>query len=246
MKKLMALLLLALLICVAAAAEEATPTPAPTPVPDIIAQPDMTRRPMATATPRPADAPLPEDPFLGNAVEIARRLGQLADSSVFFDYCNRSGASAERWEAVTRGDHTMPARIFTLSGEELVRGLSGGDPASAPWLDLSRVELRRDLVNTIPEMMFIGMDNDDVNLIQSLGRYKVFAADRAEGCGVMVMLYEDGVPIVLVWYTDRGAVNIAAFFMPDETLEACGSAQDVSAWFASLRMPVVAFEEVQW
>lgn len=246
MKKL--LLLLAVLLCAAGAlAEEApvTPTPAPTPVPDLIAQPDASRRPIETATPRPEDAPLPEDEFLGHAVEIARRLGLMAESSVYFDYCNRSGASRERWDAVSRGDHTTPSRIYSLSGTELMLGLTNGQPESAPWFDLSRPELRRDIVATLPDMMFLGMDQEDVSLIKMMGRYKVFASDQ-EGCGLLVMLYDGGTPIVCYWYSDNGAVSISAFFLPDEVLENCQSAEDVSAWFASLNMPVVTFEEVTW
>lgn len=248
MKKLVLMLLTLLLCAGAACAENAAPTvtPSPTPVPEMIAQPDVTRRPIQTATPRPADAPLPEDSFLGNAVEIARRLDLLAESSVYFEYCNRSNATQERWDAVTRGDHTTPSRVFSLSGETLLMGLTGGNPASSPWFDLSRPELRRDMVGTLPDMMFIGMDTEDVRLIKMLARYKVFASDMEDSCGLLVMLYDGGTPIVLYWYADQGAVSISAFFMPDEVLEACGSAEDVSAWFARMNMPVVAFEEVTW
>lgn len=243
------LLMLAMLLCACVACAEAPPptvTPAPTPVPDMIAQPDATRRPIETATPRPADAPLPEDTFLGHAVEIARRLGLMAESHVYYSYCNRSGATRERWEAVSRGDHTTPACIFSLSGTELISGLTGGNPESAPWFDLTRPELRRDIVGTLPDMMFIGMDKEDVSLIKMLARYKIYAADVPDDCGLLIMLYEEGTPIVCYWYSNAGAVSISAFFMPDEALGACATTGDVSAWFAALGMPVVHFEEVTW
>lgn len=242
---LMALLLAGLLCGVVAAEEEVTPTP----VPEMIAQPEATRQPIATATPRPADAPLPEDTFLGNAVEIARRLGMLAESEPFFTYCNRSGATREMWDDISRGDHTMPDRIFALDCETLLMGLTNGNPESAPWFELSRVELRRDMVSTLPEMMFIGMDKEVVNCIKMMGRYKVYAptdGSYQDGAGLLVMLYDGGTPIVLWWYADRGAVSISAFFLPNEMLEACTTADDVSAWFASLNMPLVPFEEVTW
>ena len=248
MKKFL-LILLALLLCAGmACAEGAVPTatPAPTPVPDMIVQSDATRRPIQTATPRPADAPLPEDTFLGHAVEITRRLGLMAESDVYFAYCNRSGATRARWDAVSRGDHMNPARIFSLSGSELLRGLTNGQPENAPWFDMSRPELRRDIVGTLPDMMFIGMDREDVSLIKMLARYKIYAADVPDDCGLLIMLYEDGTPIVCYWYSNAGAVSISAFFMPDEALEACASPDDVSAWFAALGMPVVTFEEVTW
>jgi len=248
MKKFLLVLLAALLCAGAVFAEEAASeaTPSPTPVPEMIAQPtgDATRRPTQTATPRPADAPLPEDVFFGNAVEIARRMGMLMDSGVYYDYCNVSGATKALWDEVARGDHTMPVRVFSLTGDALRYGLTGGDPESSPWFDLTRADLRRDMVSTLPDMMYIGMASEKVSLCRSLARYKVFAADIPEGCGLLVMQYGEGTPIVLPWYTEGGAVSISAFFMPDEELEGCQTAEDVSKWFASLGMPVVPFEEV--
>lgn len=247
MKKLLLFLVLALMCCGTALAESAaTPTPAPTPVPDMLAQPDATRRPITTATPRPADAPLPEDVFIGNAVEIARRMDMLAKSGTFYDYCNRTGASKTLWDATTRGDHTMPVRMYSLSGENLVAALTAGVPEGAAVLDLSRVDIRHDLVSTLPDMLFVGRDGEEVSLIQGLGRYKVFAADIPEGCGILVLLYEDAVPIVCYWYTDRGAVSISAFFLPDETLAACDSPEAAADWFQTQGMPAAVFEEVTW
>lgn len=247
MKKLLLFLVLALMCCGAALAESAaTPTPAPTPVPDMLAQPDATRRPITTATPRPADAPLPEDAFIGNAVEIARRVDMLAKSGVYFTYCNITGASQTMWDSAVRGDHTTPVRIFSLDGEALRMALTGGDLESSPWFDLNRPELRRDMVVTLPDVMYVGMDNDVVRLCRMLARYKVFACDIPNDCGLLILQYEDAVPMVLPWYSDRGAVNIAAFPMPVEALEACSCAAEVSAWFAGLGMPEVTFEEVTW
>ena len=241
MKKLLPVLLVLMMCMAGAMAEEA----APTPVPDLIAQPDSGWY-IRTATPRPTDAPLPEDPFLGHAVEIARRMGLMAESSAYYAYCNRSGASPERWDAVTRGDHTTPKYVFSLSGAELCRGLTDGRPEAAPWLDLSRTEIRRDIVASLPELMFGSMEKDDVRLVKMMGRYKIFAADVPDDCGLLIMLYEDGTPVICFWYSDRGAVSISAFFMPDPALEACRTPEDVAAWFAQLNMPLVRFEEVTW
>lgn len=264
MKKILLPLLLLLLCMGAACAEEPAPavTLSPTPASEMIAQPDATRRPTQTATPRPADAPLPEDVFLGHAVEIARRLDLMAESSVYYAYCNRSGATQELWDEVSRGDHTTPSRIFSLSGERLVYGLSGGQPENAPWLDLTRADLRRDMTHGLPDVMYVGMKQETVSLCKTLARYKVFAYDAGvvlpqsmgrndvslagDGCGLLVMLYDGGTPVVLPWHSQNGAVSISAFFMPDAALEACQSAEDVAAWFASLGMPLVTFEEVTW
>lgn len=248
MKKLL-LLVLALLLCTGAAwAENAAPTatPAPTPVPDMIAQPDATRRPIQTATPRPDDAPLPEDPFIANAIEIARRTDLLTKSSTYYAYCNRSGATPERWEKVSRGDHTTPVRIFSLDGEALRMALTGGQPENSPWFDLSREELRSDMVTSLADVMYTGMDAEDVRACRAQARYKVYASELPDSCGLLILLYEDAVPVVSPWYANEGAVCVCAFMMPDEALEACRTAEDVAAWFAGLNMPEVTFEEVTW
>ncbi|MBQ2952699.1 MAG: hypothetical protein IJE07_04010 [Clostridia bacterium] len=249
MKKIV-LMILALLLCVAVAqAEDVTPTatPSPTPVPDIIAQPEKEeRRVTTTATPRPADAPLPEDEFIANVVEIARRMDMLTKSSVYYNYCNRSGATWTRWQALTRGDHTTPVRILSLDGESLRMALTGGEPENSPWFDLGRQELRQDMVTSLPDVMYVGMDSDDVSTCRSLARYKVYASDMPDDCGLLILLYEDAVPIVSPWYSNEGAVCVCAFLMPDEVLEACQTPEDVSAWFAGLGMPEVSFEEVTW
>lgn len=223
----------------------AAATPSPTPVPDMLAQPDATRAPITTATPRPTDAPLPEDPFMANAVEIARRIDLLAKSEVFLDYCDSTYSTLEEVQAVSWGDHTWPARVYEVSGEELVSAMTGG-VADAAWLDMSRAEIRRDLVDTLPEMLLYDVEEAVADRISLLARMKVFASDRPEGCGFLVMLYADAAPIVLPWYSEEGAVKLSAFFMPDEKLAACVTAEEVSAWFAEKGLPPAAFEEVTW
>ncbi len=246
MKKMLLPLMLMLLLASAALAESPTPTPTATPVPDLIAQPDATPRPITTATPRPADAPLPEDVFIGHAIELARRVDMLAESSVYFTYNNLANVSEECWELVSRGDHTTPSRIFSLSGEALHQVLTGGDEQSATWFDLSRPELRRDMVHALISMMQMKLDSDAHMATSFLARAKVFVWDGPDSCGFLVLLYEDAVPAVISWYSDQGALQMSAYLLPDEALEACVSAEDVAAWFESWNMPRVTFEEVTW
>ena len=220
-------------------------TPAPTRVPDMIAMPEGETRPIVTRTPRPTDAPLPADPFMANAIEIARRIDLLAKSETFLRYWDDSGVTDKQRRAITGGDHTDPVRVFRMSGEAMLEALAVGMPEGSSLPDLSRFEIRRDLVRSIPDMLQGSMDAKEVEFIEMLTRYKVFAGD-AKGCGLMFMLYADATPIVLTWYADNGAVNIAAGFMPDETLAACMTAEDVMAWFAGKGMPAAVFEEVKW
>jgi len=245
MKKLL-VLLVTLMIAGSAGAEgidRPAELPSATPIPDVIAVPDGTTRPIVTATPRPADAPLPEDPFIANAVEIARRIELLAESSLFMAYWNDTEATQAQIDALTGGDHTLPECIYHLRGEVLTEALMQ-DLKPGMMIDLERVELRRELVEPLPEMLLMGRDQAERALISLLARYKVFAMEDAQGCGVLMMLYREAVPVLVTWYADQGAVRMAAWFLPDEGLAACQDAGAVSAWFALTGLPEVAFEEV--
>lgn len=237
------LVLLTVLMASSVACAEAvtTPAPAPTRIPDLVAVPEGERRPVVTATPRPSDAPLPEDPFMSHVVELSRRIDLLAKSSVFrYNEWLDDELTAE----LTAGDHTNPVRAFVLDGAKLSEALFAGMDASVRP-DLTRVELRRDLVSTVPGILLTNMENDKLQIITTLQRYKVFASD-VTGSGLIVLLYEDAVPILLTWYSDCGAVSLSASFMPDEDLVNCHNAADISEWFASSGLPEVSFEEVWW
>lgn len=259
MKKLLPILLL--LLCMAAMPAQAlTPTLSPTPectpaptatpeatrVPDMIAMPDGETRPVVTATPRPTDAPLPADPFMANAIEIARRIDLLAESSLFIYSWDYSGATQAQLEAVSGGDHTNPVRVYEMTGEGMLEALSAIAPEGSTLPDLSRAELRRDLVNALPDMLLGDRPDEELSLIHLLWRYKVFACEGVEGCGMLLMLYEGATPVALTWYADQGAVSMSACFMPDDALAACQSAEEAAAWFAGKGLPAVTFEEVEW
>lgn len=246
MKKVLLLSLLLCLLLLPAMAEDmpaATVTPAPTEAP---AQPEGTggaAHPMmddgVTPTPRPTEAPLPEDPFLARVVEISRRMDMLSESGLFMWSYDGSGASASQIDAVAGGDHRIPARIFHLKGEQLILPFTGR-------VDFcTRPELLRSLVDELPMMLLGPKDEQTLYLVSLLARSVTFAHDTQERCGVFVLLYEDATPVMCPWTADGGAVQVSAWFMPDEALTACDSAEAVSAWFMGKGMPEVAFEEVQ-
>lgn len=246
MKKVLLLSLLLCLLLLPAMAEdmpEATVTPAPTEAP---AQPEATggdAHPMmddgVTPTPRPTEAPLPEDPFLARVVEISRRMDMLSESTQFMWKYDYSYSSQEQIEAVAGGDHRIPAQIFHLDGEQLIDLFAGSG------MDFTRPELLRSLVDELPMMLLGGGDEQSLYLTSRLARSVTFAFDTREKCGVYVLLYTDATPVMCPWTADGGAVQVSAWFMPDEALAACESAEEVSAWFMAKGMPAAAFEEVQ-
>lgn len=244
MKRLMSLLLaLGMMLTLPALAEEASPTAAPTstPTPNSVAE-GYVAPATPTPVPTPEPPPLRDDPMLINIVEIAHRIDILAENELFRAYY-ASTLEDSVVEKVTYGDHTRPAHVYHLDGQTLIDGLyAGADPSVIP--DFTRVELRRDLVEELPELLWGNRDATEMYLLSLLARYKVFAQPGAEGCGLFFLIYQDASPVMVTWQAYNDCVDVAAFFMPDETLAAAANAEDVSAWFAGLGMPAVAFEEV--
>ena len=197
----------------------------------------------APAVPTPEPPPLRDDPMIQNVVEIAGRIDILAESELFMSYYSYGMVDEKQVEAVSYGDHTRPVRAFHLDGQTLIAGLYAGADA-ADMLDFTRPELLRDLVNELPEILWGRREDTELSVLALLARYKVFALEGAQGCGLYILLYEEGAPVLVTWTAQNDCVSAAAFFMPDETLAAVDDAQDVSDWFASAGMPVVTFEEV--
>ncbi|MBQ8201693.1 MAG: hypothetical protein IJZ74_08000 [Clostridia bacterium] len=259
MKKLL-LIMLSLLLCVPLAVAEGgmtipvgtaepplTDAPAPEPTPTPYFAPNA----VPTATPMPTPVVLPDDPFMTHAIEIAYRIELLAENNRFLWATGAYGVTEEMIESVSFGEHIMPSRIFHVSGDALAQALysgAGGNAAATATdltLDFTRPELRRDLVESLPQMLWGVREESELYLLMILSRCKIFASPDTEGCGFFIMLYEGGAPVMLPWYAEGGAVSLAAMFLPDDELEACMTAEEVSAWFAGRGMPPVAFEEVK-
>lgn len=240
------ILLLAVLLCAAPACAE-TPDAAPTatPVPDLVAVAEGESRPAATPTPHPYDSALPEDVFMANAIEIARRIDLLADNELFI-WNFASTLNEAVLDKVSAGDHTWPKVVYALDGHAFWEAMYAGAPEGSAVLDLTRPEIRRDLVWPLSHMLLGQRAADEMSLIHLLSRYKVFACERGDAFGAMFLLYDNAVPILLAWYADAGAVAITASFLPDDALNACASAEEISAWMMTRGLPWVAVEEVQY
>ncbi len=240
MKRRLIRLLLALcvlLLSIPAALAEPVPTDTPTPY--------VMQNAIPTASLMPTAAPVEEDAFLSHAVEIAHRISVLAANPHAMAHLWFEPMNEAILDELRTGDHTKPQRIFHVSGEELIRALYGPEDDAAARLDFTRPELRRDLVESLPDMLLGRREIFDLQVLHYLARYKTFAETDVEGCGFFIMLYGEDTPVVLPWYTERGAASIAAFFMPDDELKACTDAEAVSAWFAGKGLPAVRFEEIK-
>lgn len=230
------MLLCVMLFAFPALAEEAASTSAP----DSIVEGGYSA---PAPVPTPELPPLRDDPLLQNVVEIAQRIDILSQSELFMRQYTYGRVSKEQVEAIAYGDHTRPSRAFHLSGQTLIDALYAGmEPEQ--MLDFTRPELQRDLVEELPEILWGRREAIELSILSVLARYKVFALEDAQGCGLFFLLYEDAAPIMVTWTAERGCVDAAAFFMPDEALAAVNDAEALSAWFTAKGMPSVAFEEV--
>lgn len=245
MRRLMTLMfLLGMILTLPAVAEEVvvSPTPTATPKSDSVAEGYIAPA-TPTPVPTPEPPPLRDDPLLINAVEIAHRIDILAENELFLRYNFSQAVTNEIIEAVSYGDHARPAHAYYLDGQALIDALyAGADPSQIP--DFTRVELLRDLVDGLPELLWGRRESVEMYALSAFSRYKVFAQPGAQGCGLFLMLYEEASPVLVTWQAYNDCVDVAAFFMPDATLAAAADAEMVSAWFAGKGLPVVAFEEV--
>lgn len=195
----------------------------------------------ATAAPVPELPPLREDPMLQQVVEIAHRIDMLAENDRFMKH--NVAVQDEVIEAVSYGDHARPVRAFHLAGQQLIDVMFSGVPAEQRP-DFTRPELLHDLVNELPEMLWASQPAERIPVLGTLARYKIFALPGAKGCGIYVLQYKEGAPVLVTWYASNDCVNAAAWFMPDKALAAAADAAAVSAWFAAFGLPAAAFEEV--
>lgn len=191
--------------------------------------------------PAPALPPLREDPILLHAVEIAHRIDMLAENDRFMQL--NKPLPHDVIEAVSYGDHTRPVRAFHLAGRQLIDVMFDGVPVDQRP-DFTRPELLHDLVNELPEVFWASQPAERIPVLGMLSRYKIFALPGAAGCGIYVLQYTDGAPVLVTWYAANDCVSAAAWFMPDQTLAEAADAAAVSAWFAGFGLPAAAFEEV--
>lgn len=241
MKRILPLLLLLALCLTAAYAEEVPPTP--TPKVDSVIEGGYTSPATPTPLPTPELPPLRDDPMLLNVVEIAHRIDILAKNELFMGIYGYHGLSPEQIDAVAGGDHTRPVKVYHASGDALIDALFAGVPEDQRP-DFGRYELLRDLVEEVPDMLWGKRESAELSILSTLARYKVFALPGAQGCGMFFLLYDDATPILVTWSAWNDAVDVAAFFMPDETLAAVSSLQEMADWFVGVGMPPIAFEEV--
>lgn len=180
---------------------------------------------------------LAEDLLAQRAAELAARMDALAEDEAFLATMTASGDILVTIRGWAEGNHDTPARMFRVDTEEMLGSLAGeiGDGLSDP----SVAELNRRLPISLPSLLCAHQGTVQLAAASICQVSEVFAT-QAQGSGMLMLLYEDTVPVLAVWRTENGAALMQVSFLDDTALEACTTAEQASAWLAEQGLVLTA------
>ena len=180
---------------------------------------------------------LAEDLLAQRAAELAARMDALAEDEAFLATMTASGDILVTIRGWAEGNHDTPARMFRVDTEEMLGSLAGeiGDGLSDP----SVAELNRRLPISLPSLLCAHQGTVQLAAASICQVSEVFAS-QAQGSGMLMLLFEDTVPVLAVWRTENGAALMQVSFLDDSELAACTTAEQVSAWLAEQGLALTA------
>ena len=180
---------------------------------------------------------LAEDLLAQRAAELAARMDALAEDEAFLATMTASEDILVTIRGWAEGNHDTPARMFRVDTEEMLGSLAGeiGDGLS----DASVAELNRRLPISLPSLLCAHQGTVQLAAASICQVSEVFAT-QAQGSGMLMLLYEDTVPVLAVWRTENGAALMQVSFLDDMELAACTTAEQVSAWLAEQGLVLTA------
>ena len=180
---------------------------------------------------------LAEDLLAQRAAELAARMDALAEDEAFLATMTASGDILVTIRGWAEGNHDTPARMFRVDTEEMLGSLAGeiGDGLSDP----SVAELNRRLPISLPSLLCAHQGTVQLAAASICQVSEVFAT-QAQGSGMLMLLYEDAVPVLAAWRTENGAALMQVSFLDDTALEACTTAEQASAWLAEQGLALTA------
>lgn len=180
---------------------------------------------------------LAEDLLAQRAAELAARMDALAEDEAFLATMAASEDILVTIRGWAEGNHDTPARMFRVDTEEMLGSLAGeiGDGLS----DASVAELNRRLPISLPSLLCAHQGTVQLAAASICQVSEVFAT-QAQGSGMLMLLYEDTVPVLAVWRTENGAALMQVSFLDDMELAACTTAEQASAWLAEQGLVLTA------
>ena len=180
---------------------------------------------------------LAEDSLTRRAAELAARMDALAEDEAFLATMTGSEDILMTIRGWVEGSHDTPARLFRVEMTELHGGLAGviGEGLS----DTAVAELQRRIPMSLPSLLCAHQGTVQLAAASICQVSEVFAT-QAQGSGMLMLLYEDAVPVLVAWRTENGAALMQASFLDDAELAACITVEQVSAWLAEQGLTLTA------
>lgn len=180
---------------------------------------------------------LAEDLLAQRAAELAARMDALAEDEAFLATMTASEDILVTIRGWAEGNHDTPARMFRVDTEEMLGSLAG--EIGGGLSDASVTELNRRLPISLPSLLCAHQGTVQLAAASICQVSEVFAT-QAQGSGMLMLLYEDTVPVLAVWRTENGAALMQVSFLDDTELAACTTAEQVSAWLAEQGLVLTA------
>lgn len=182
-----------------------------------------------------------ENTNLGHMLELCQRVDLLVRSDrMVSDWVQGTdNAIAEEQKMVSRlraGDRSIPSVVYYVTGEEMKRAFIGKNA------DYTDSEEQRQVLQEMPlRILMEQMDEYQSSLFSNLARSTAYQAPEGEPeMGMYLVLYADALPMMGVWTAKAAGVNdLSCVPVLSDALAACQSAEDVSAWFEHVNMPVM-------
>lgn len=180
-------------------------------------------------TQRAAELAARMDALTLRAVELAARLDALAEDEGFLTALTSLEEVLVTIRGWAEGSHDAPVRLFRVDTSELPGSLAGmmGEGLS----EAAVAELHRRLPMRLPSLLCANQGALQLATASHCQVSEVFAT-QAQGSGVLMLLYEDAVPVLVAWRTENGAALMQASFLDDAALAACTTAEQASVWLS--------------
>lgn len=135
-----------------------------------------------------------------------------------------------QWSA---GDHQQPGAVYRINMD----GLKDAGAALSGMMDASQLpdgmQLDELTLLGLLRTQLVARHLGDVSLaaVSTSTDTMILADADVTGSGAYLLMYPEGMPVLVTWTTGSGAVYMTAGFLPFEELADCGSAAEASLWF---------------
>ena len=170
----------------------------------------------------------PIDP--AQAIALAQKMGRA-----WLEAVEGSELQAEMPYAMLSDYAQAPRMILTADPTRSIEVRAAQTTSMHESETVQRALTRSSAVTSVVYLMQL----TEADMMQSVSmlnmlcpRTATYADAQARDCGLMLLLYEDALPVAVLWWAENGAVHLQGFFVePAEELLQCRTAADVTMYF---------------